>query len=434
MATATTQSASVPPKPARLESTGALSVAATRASVASAPVKGAPNFINLPPPAPHFNPAKIEIPPTSPLGANTGVLSSDDEDQQRAEEMVFSQAVLRTGWLWKKGGRTLKMWKRRWFVLRRDCFSYYQDNQEIEARKVVLTTDISGIAYKDISHKPHVCFWVGPKEIHLQARSVDDAKEWVRKLKLAVHGPDSVQPSPIESSAAGGTMPELTSPRRMPTSSSMPRITSPQDLPAPGAGIYENGYRSRKSSAAELGPLPQSALAEEDYMSPGEFSDNDLQLTTSGEHPDVSAIDVQPPLQRSDSPTSGPDVQNGGIPTSFTLRAPDVGDKVVAQGWLRRRHVRTGRWSKKVWVVLRSNGLYVYPEKDEYKAMLVLPFKREIIDVSELEPLTIGKGKHSRYCFQVITKTRALRFSCETEEELDRWVGALKSRIVHTLT
>ena len=442
--TTTTQAPRSPVKTAQqLSDTSEMSVTALATSTsAMASTHIAPGPLDLPSRAGRLGVSRIDLPSSqatsNPVGEPaTGALSSDDENQQRADQMVFSQAVLRTGWLWKKGGRTLKMWKRRWFVLRRDCFSYYQDNQEIEARKVVLVDDISGIAYKDISHKPHVCFWVGPKEIHLQARSTDDAKEWVRMLKLAVHGPDTTQQSPIEPNTGNTTTKTTEMPppptRRIGTSTSVPQLNMPLESPRAAPQHADASFRSRQSSIADLASPFPATVPEDDYMSPGDFSDNDLHLTTSGEQLRSAAAHVQPPLERTDTAQSGPDIQNGGMPTSFTLRAADAGDKVVTQGWLRRRHQRTGRWSRKVWVVLRSNGLYVYPERDEYKAMLVLPFKREIIDVSELEPLTLGKGRHSRYCFQVITKTRALRFSCESEEELDRWLGGMKSRIVHTL-
>ncbi|BFZ57760.1 hypothetical protein PYCC9005_004813 [Savitreella phatthalungensis] len=349
---------------------------------------------------------------------NVGVLMSDDEDdevanQLRADEMIHSQQVLRTGWLWKKGGRTLRMWKRRWFVLRRDSLTYYQDNQEIEARKVVLVDDLSGVTYREISHKPTVCFYHGPKEIHLQARSADDAREWVKALKTAAYGAESMQQSPVEARLP----PPLSSPTR-------PNFASERRPSSAVIAATRSRNHSIASATAGLpspGGLMSSSLPEEDYMSPNDFSDNEQGLGTST---DPVESELAPALASSSLTQA-----------SFTLGTDTDGqDKVIVQGWLRRRHQRTGRWSKRVWAVVRPYGLYLYPERDEYQALLVLSFKREIIDVSELEPQTLGKGRHSQFCFQVITKQhRALRFSCETESELDRWLGGLKSRITHEL-
>lgn len=55
---------------------------------------------------------------------------------------------------------------------------------------------------------------------------------------------------------------------------------------------------------------------------------------------------------------------------------------------------------------------------------LILPLST-ILDAVETDP--VAKGKDC--CMQIITEERSYRFCCADEEDLSRWIGAIKSTL-----
>lgn len=56
--------------------------------------------------------------------------------------------------------------------------------------------------------------------------------------------------------------------------------------------------------------------------------------------------------------------------------------------------------------------------------MLIIPLAN-ILDAVETDP--VAKGKDS--CMQIITDERSYRFCCTDEDDLSKWLGALKSTL-----
>ncbi|KAK9325395.1 hypothetical protein V1517DRAFT_314792 [Lipomyces orientalis] len=99
-------------------------------------------------------------------------------------------------------------------------------------------------------------------------------------------------------------------------------------------------------------------------------------------------------------------------------------DRVLQSGYLLRLVRRYNQWRRK-WVVLRKGSLAFYKSEDEYKPLKIIPLDH-IIDVMEIDPMSRSK----QYCLQVILPEKRLRLCADTEEDLTRWLVAIKAAMV----
>lgn len=318
------------------------------------------------------------------------------------------------GWLYKKGGRP-RVWKKRWFHLRKDHFAYYKDAQEYETRQVVPIDTISGISSKAGGKRPALSLYVGSREVHLQAETQEDADDWVYWLKSAVKlstHPVSGPASPLDIITS--------SPRRQNSS-----FNRRGDMPISTSIQFAN---SVESSSFMSPPIVGHSLS-------GSLMTSDDECLNAG-FSDMSTAEDDL------SPTSD-NSPHGDLSTNTNRSLPSTSDKVVVQGYLTRHHLSKPRRSVKVWAVLRPQALSLYPDHNEYCPQKVVAIK-DIIDAAEFESEGTTSGKrdgggggggnkqrdaNKAWRFQVITKEKALRFSVDREETLDAWVGGLKSRI-----
>jgi len=99
-------------------------------------------------------------------------------------------------------------------------------------------------------------------------------------------------------------------------------------------------------------------------------------------------------------------------------------ERVVRQGHLQilKSHKTGVKGWKTIWVVLRPRSLSFYKNGSEYAAVKVLPM-HTIVNAAEVD--AISKSKN--HCFQIITDDKTFRFCANGEEEMDRWLGAMKS-------
>lgn len=100
-------------------------------------------------------------------------------------------------------------------------------------------------------------------------------------------------------------------------------------------------------------------------------------------------------------------------------------EDIVDMGWLIKRKKKMNQW-RKVWVILTSRRLLIY-KNEPIKSIKVQPPHKEldvqnIIDVMELDPISRSK----KYCFQIITPERRIQFATAGEEDLIRWIAAIK--------
>jgi len=81
------------------------------------------------------------------------------------------------------------------------------------------------------------------------------------------------------------------------------------------------------------------------------------------------------------------------------------------------------KW-KPVWAVLRPKSLAIYPNEQEYAPILIVQFP-SIVNAVEID--SPSKSRKRQFCMQIITEERSWRFCALDEDDLTRWLGALKS-------
>ncbi|KAK9491503.1 hypothetical protein V1508DRAFT_205736 [Lipomyces doorenjongii] len=99
-------------------------------------------------------------------------------------------------------------------------------------------------------------------------------------------------------------------------------------------------------------------------------------------------------------------------------------DRVLESGYLLRLVKRYNQWRKK-WVVLRKGSIAFYKSEDEYKPLKIVPLDH-VIDVMEIDPMSRSK----QYCLQIILPEKRLRLCADTEDDLTRWLVAIKAAVV----
>ncbi len=322
--------------------------------------------------------------------------------QAIVQEAIIGEQVLKTGWLYQRGFKT-KQWKRRWCVLRKDRFAYYKNEKEYETKRIVPAADISAVTHKKSERKFVFLIYIKKKEYYFQANSEQEVEDWIKAIrKVAI--------SKQENEASGSLY-----------SGASPLAVSSNSRTHPGNQI-SSGFPALSDispplvSSFQQSTLQRTSSSDEEYHTGPEFSsDGDGDKYTL---PSIVNNQV----------TRSAEFNRQQIEQSQVRAIRDEGeDRVIMHGYLyRQHHMAYKRWVRR-WVVLRSYGLFIYRDREEYKPIKVCPFST-IVSAVELDPL----GKDKTHCFQVITDEKALRFCAETEDLADKWLGAILSRLEKT--
>ncbi|KAF9955644.1 hypothetical protein BGZ72_003564 [Mortierella alpina] len=110
--------------------------------------------------------------------------------------------IIKAGYLMKKGER-LKIWKRKWFVLRTSKLAYYKDNKEYELLRIIDIRDVSRAAEVPVKHKSGVFVILTPRRTFtLQANDISEMRDWVHAINQAkIHFEFTASSSDLDSSA-----------------------------------------------------------------------------------------------------------------------------------------------------------------------------------------------------------------------------------------
>ncbi|KAK9450535.1 uncharacterized protein V1518DRAFT_437350 [Limtongia smithiae] len=417
------------------------------------------------------------------ISASAATARMSSETDERSS--INNDSVIRNGWLMKRGKQRWT-WNRRWFVLRPTQLSWYKDESEYKAVEIVQISDINTAAI--LSDKPdkrraHFAIFTPSKNLHLQAASPKEAENWVADINSAVkvaeqadyyrrtsethlrppnfglsaenlRSSESLHRSVLSvSTAAGATPPiipivppdqaeisadELPSaqPRQIIAHSHIPHATT---FPVSSSYHSQHSLHSRQMrhqssiTAIEL----NNGERAESLHSPSLYDDATFDLSNDdvGFSSGASEYGLRtaPPDIRAASPARDPrsSVAAGGASVSSTnLKSTTMNElarlekeKVIQSGYLFRLVNRYNQWRKK-WVVLRKGSLCFYKTEEEYKTLKVVPLNK-IIDVMEVDPL----AKNRKYCMQIILPEKRIRLCADTEDNLTRWLVAIKSAV-----
>ncbi|KAF9356414.1 hypothetical protein BGX34_009939 [Mortierella sp. NVP85] len=101
-------------------------------------------------------------------------------------ETLLEGQIVKSGYLMKKGER-IKIWKKKWFVLRTSKLAYYKDDKEYEIIRIIDLHDVHRAAEVPAKHsKSGVFLIMTPQKTYtVQAQSVAEMKEWVEAINQA---------------------------------------------------------------------------------------------------------------------------------------------------------------------------------------------------------------------------------------------------------
>ncbi|KAF9358428.1 hypothetical protein BGX26_001773 [Mortierella sp. AD094] len=93
--------------------------------------------------------------------------------------------IIKAGYLMKKGER-LKIWKKKWFVLRTSKLAYYKDSKEYELLRITDIRDVHKAAEVPVKHKSGVFVILTPRRTFtVQAKDVAEMRDWVQAINQA---------------------------------------------------------------------------------------------------------------------------------------------------------------------------------------------------------------------------------------------------------
>ncbi|KAJ6261895.1 hypothetical protein Dda_2694 [Drechslerella dactyloides] len=331
--------------------------------------------------------------------------------------------VFKEGWLLQRTRKT-KNWKRRWYVLRGSAIGIYKDEQEKKLHRQIQLSELTACAPLKADKRPHVFGLFSPaRNYHLQASTEKELEQWVKTVRevacleetdehlLLSPTAAEVQPIPIPGASvyhAGPSSP----------------TTRPQDG---GVGSFTLDYSGASmSSTSELGGMvSQSSLA---MPHGGESSASGFRPTS----PPATGMSAATAVSGTSPGTSAP--QNAGVPEIGVQRqASELSElegqlndsRVVWHGYLYFLKSKSGiRQWKKIWVVLRPRNVAFYKNDEEYRALKLIPLET-VIDAVEINAIS----KSKQHCMQLILENKSYRFAASNEENITKWLGAIKSTL-----
>ncbi|KAG0305033.1 hypothetical protein BGZ98_004661 [Dissophora globulifera] len=120
-----------------------------------------------------------------------------------SRETLHEGQILKSGCLLKKGER-IKIWKKKWFVLRTSKLAYYKDSKEYVLLRIIDIRDIHKAAEVPVKNRTGVFVILTPRRTFtVQAESVTEMEEWIEAINQAKVQYESMSSSDIDSSYSG---------------------------------------------------------------------------------------------------------------------------------------------------------------------------------------------------------------------------------------
>lgn len=325
--------------------------------------------------------------------------------------------VLKSGWLFKRGKS--KTWSRKWAVLRPNQLALYKDEREYKAVRVVQAGEIMSAAVLDDPQRAnHFAVFTPDANLHLRADNHPDAQEWVDILRMAANGASEnmlASSYKRDSILGGSSEPPMAAadlarspqhPQPSSTSQQRPvRPLSPRDArPHPGTISIPPPVARPISPGLAVSPMSGGGI--------------DFSGTEGGMSSNTSERDGAPANSRHQATTS-----EAAAAAAMQAHPDEQEEKVLKKGHLLRLRKHLGQW-KKQWVVVTTHRLVLYKGEQHKHPQRVIDASR-ILDAIEIDPLS----KSKKYCLQVVTPEKRLRFCADSEEDLTTWLAVCKSII-----
>lgn len=297
--------------------------------------------------------------------------------------------------------------------------SLYKDDEEAELQLSITLSDVTAVALTKPpkSKREHIFGVYSPsKNYRFEAESDTDAKEWVKYIQNEL-SPDTIDSVPVgdRSNAPHKDEDDADSASELSEHEEISTIRQSHFLRTRAAN-----RRARNSSRIQ-------DYSGNDITSCSDFSDVPGPITPQQSTGSLARYEQQslsPPAPSSNNrPSMGTrniSQQSDPTPTSVDL------ERVIFQGYLLCLKSKKGvRQWKKLWAVLRPQSISFYKDEKEYSAVKIISMSH-VINAAEIDPVSRSK----KFCLQIIAEEKTYRFCAPNEEDLAKWLGALKSVLV----
>ncbi|KAF9903201.1 hypothetical protein EC991_004067 [Linnemannia zychae] len=153
-----------------------------------------------------------------------------------SRETLHEGQVLKAGYLHKKGER-IKIWKKKWFVLRTSKLAYYKDSKEYELLRIIDIRDIHKAAEMVVKNKMGVFVILTPRRTFtVQADSTAEMEQWINAINQAKIQHELASSSDMDSYS--GSTPQLDHPSSAPQIGSAIAAGKHPELVKQGSGTF----------------------------------------------------------------------------------------------------------------------------------------------------------------------------------------------------
>jgi hypothetical protein len=326
----------------------------------------------------------------------------------------------------KNKGAWKPSWKPAYLVLRPNLLSIYQNEDETDLKASITLSEVTAVAPVRKAHTENVFGVFSPsKNHHFQGVSAQDAADWIAHIRAETRTEDDdgldILPPKLSQGHQDASNYESTD------------LSADEQPNGPGSpDPLSTTARSRARTASNLARQQRRASNLQEY------SGNEQMTTSHSDFSDVlgsslpknaamslSKPPVLTPIASSQQLAPKSDIKPP-VPTTTTSSAETSQDpeRVIRQGHLQilRSHKTGVKGWKWIWVVVRNGGISFYKNEQEYSAVKIFNMDN-VITAAEIDPIS----KSKRYCFQMIMEDKSYRFCAPDEDELAKWLGALKS-------
>ncbi|OCT44911.1 PH domain protein [Cladophialophora carrionii] len=332
----------------------------------------------------------------------------------------------------KNKGAWKPSWKQAYLVLRPNLLSVYQNPDETDLKASITLSEVTAVARVRKAHTDHVFGVFSPsKNYHFQGASEADTEDWIAHIRLEsrmdeddgldLKAPQFSSKHPDQSNTYESTDISADEMHRAPGS---PEGHSAATQNRTRTGSLLASRQRAHSTLQEYSGNEQFTTSHSDFSDTLSSSLPKHSSTSLSKQPVLTPIASSGHLTEKLNPTATTTFTQPPPPTHSDLAGTTDPERVVRQGHLQilKSHKTGVKGWKSIWVVLRPRSLSFYKNGAEYAAVKILPM-HTIVNAAEIDPISRSKS----FCFQIITDDKTYRFCAPDEEELDRWLGAIKS-------
>lgn len=330
----------------------------------------------------------------------------------------------------KNKGAWKPSWKPAYLVLRPNLLSVYQNADETDLKASITLSEVNAVAPVRKAHTENVFGVFSPsKNYHFQGLSAADAADWIANIRVEAR---------TEEEDDFDLLTPHFSQRHGDASNTYESTDLSADELANAPGSPERtlaSTRSRPRTGSQLGQTRQRGTSTlQEYSGNEQFttSHSDFSDSLGNSLPRTSALSLhRPPLltpiassQQLNGPSASKPATHLPLPATPHHDPTTDPERVIRQGYLQvLKSYKTGvKGWKWIWLVLRPRSIAFYKDDQEYSAVKIFPMDA-IINAAEIDPLS----KSKKYCFQIIMDDKSYRFCTPSEDDLAKWLGALKS-------